>query len=177
MVSWSKFKDHLLKNELHLTKNRLELMARTIRSNPTSPFILPEPTFGTTLIFSIFGPKMDLRFLHFPTSLQVKRPSPQRTKDAHGPSLHIRFLSKSHFLFCIYNHFPTFWSKPTFLNYCHIFIILCISDSKMKDHRLSWFQNKIIISKLEHYPKGIFIFHLIMSSWCVMGFYKDLIGN
>ena len=52
-------------------------MAKTIRSHPTSPFILPEPTFWTTLIFSKFGPKMDLRFLHFPTSLQVKRPSPK----------------------------------------------------------------------------------------------------
>ena len=48
-------------------------MAKTIRSHPTSPFILPEPTFWTTLIFSRFGPKMDLPFLHFPISLQVKR--------------------------------------------------------------------------------------------------------
>ena len=55
-------------------------MAKTIRSHPTSPFILPEPTFWTTLIFSKFGPKMDLRFLHFPTSLQVKRPRPKGTK-------------------------------------------------------------------------------------------------
>ena len=49
-------------------------MAKTVRSHPTSPFILTEPIFWTTLIFSGFGPKMDLRFLHFPTSLQVKRP-------------------------------------------------------------------------------------------------------
>ena len=55
-------------------------MAKTIRSHPTSPFILPEPIFWTTLIFSGFGPKMDLRFLHFPTSLQVKRPRPKGKK-------------------------------------------------------------------------------------------------
>ena len=52
-------------------------MAKTIRSHPTSPFILPEPIFWTTLIFSKFGPKMDLRFLHFSTSLQVKRLAPK----------------------------------------------------------------------------------------------------
>ena len=55
-------------------------MAKTIRSHPTSPFILPEPIFWTTLIFSGFGPKMDLRFLHFPTSLHVKRLAPKGKK-------------------------------------------------------------------------------------------------
>ena len=55
-------------------------MAKTIRAHPTSPFILPEPIFWTTLIFSKFGPKMDLHFLHFPTSLQVKRLAPKGTK-------------------------------------------------------------------------------------------------
>ena len=55
-------------------------MAKTIRSDPTSPFILREPTFWTTLIFSKFGPKMDLRCLHFLTSLQVKRPPPKGKK-------------------------------------------------------------------------------------------------
>ena len=55
-------------------------MAKTIRSHPTSPFILPEPIFWSTLIFSQFGPKMDLHFLHFPTSLQVKRPPPKGKK-------------------------------------------------------------------------------------------------
>ena len=54
-------------------------MAKTIRSHPTSHIIL-EPTFWTTLIFSGFGPKIDLRFLHFPTSLQVKRPPPKGKK-------------------------------------------------------------------------------------------------
>ena len=55
-------------------------MAKTIRSHPTFPFILPEPICWTTLIFSKFGPKMDLRFLHFPTSLQVKRLAPKGKK-------------------------------------------------------------------------------------------------
>ena len=55
-------------------------MAKTIRSHPTSPFILPEPIFWTTLIFLEFGPKHDLHFLHFPTSLQVKRPAPKGKK-------------------------------------------------------------------------------------------------
>ena len=55
-------------------------MAKTIRSHPTSPFILPEPIFWTTLISSKLGPKMDLHFLHFPTSLQVKRLAPKGKK-------------------------------------------------------------------------------------------------
>ena len=74
-------------------------MAKTIRSHPTSPFVLP-----ATPIFSNIGPEMDLPFLHFPTSPKVKRPAPKRNKNAHGPSLHIRFLSKSHFLQVIQNH-------------------------------------------------------------------------
>ena len=72
----------------------LELMAKTIRSHPTSPFI--EPICWTTLIFSKCGPKMDLRSLHFPTSLQVKRPSP-KGKKMRMDHLHIRFLSKCNF--------------------------------------------------------------------------------
>ena len=58
----------------------LELMAKTIRSHPTSQILVPEPFFWTILIFSGFGPKMDLPFLHFPTSLQVKRPPPKGKK-------------------------------------------------------------------------------------------------
>ena len=65
-----------------------------------------------------------------------KQITPQRKQNAHGPSLHIRFLSKCHFLFCSYNSFHTFWSTPTFLNYYHILIVLCISDSNMGDPRL-----------------------------------------
>ena len=55
-------------------------MAKTIRSHPTSPFVLPEPMFWTTLISYKFGPKMDLCFLHFPTSLHVKRLAPKGKK-------------------------------------------------------------------------------------------------
>ncbi len=55
-------------------------MAKTIRSHPTSHILVLEPFFGTTLIFSGFGPKMDLRFLHFPTSLRVKRLAPKGKK-------------------------------------------------------------------------------------------------
>ena len=52
-------------------------MAKTIRSHPTSHILVWEPSFGTTLIFSGFAPKMDLPILHFPTSLQVKRLAPK----------------------------------------------------------------------------------------------------
>ena len=55
-------------------------MAKTIRSHPTSPFILPEANFWTTFIFSEFGPEMDLRLLHFPTSLHIKRLAPKGEK-------------------------------------------------------------------------------------------------
>ena len=133
-------------------------MAKTIRSHPTFHILVSEPTFWTTLIFSGFGPKMDLRFLHFPTSPHVKKTGPQRKKDAHGPSLHIRFWSKSQFWCGIYNKFLTFGSKPTFLNYCHILSILCISDSNMGTPILLLFQNRTLISKLEPYPQSISTF-------------------
>ena len=55
-------------------------MAKTIRSHPTSHILVLEPIFGTTFIFSRFGPKMDLHFLHFPTSLRVKRLAPKGKK-------------------------------------------------------------------------------------------------
>ena len=55
-------------------------MAKTIRSHPTSHIFVLEPIFWTTLVFSGFGPKMDLRILHFPTSLRVKRPRPKGNK-------------------------------------------------------------------------------------------------
>ena len=40
-------------------------MARTIRSHPTSPFVLPEPIFRTSFIYSKHDPKMDVPFLYF----------------------------------------------------------------------------------------------------------------
>ena len=77
-------------------------MAKTIRSHPTSH------SFGTNFgdysyIFKIWT-QNGLTFSSFPNLPIGKKTTPQRKKDAHGPSLHIRFLSKSHFLFVIYNH-------------------------------------------------------------------------
>ena len=114
MVFWPWFKDHLLKNESNLIENGLELMAKTIRSHPTSHILVLEPIFWTILIFSKFGPKMDLcfSFSDLPTS---EKTTPQRKQNAHGPSLHIRFLSKCNFWYCIYHHLSTCWGKLTFL--------------------------------------------------------------
>ena len=44
--------------------------------------------------------------------------------------------------------FSLFSEKTTFLIYCHILIILCISDSKLGYPRLLLFQNRTLISKL-----------------------------
>ena len=154
MVFLSRFKDHLLKNESNLIKNWLELMAKTIRSHPTSPFILQNHFLDHSYIFKIWtqdGPTFP-SFANLPT---CKKTTPQRKKDAHGPPLHIRFLSKCHFWYGIYHHFFIFSRKPTFLDYCHILIVLCISDSNMGTPilllllLLLLFQNRTLISKLE----------------------------
>ncbi len=79
-------------------------MAKTIRSHPTSPFILPEPIFWTTLIFSGFGPKMDLRFLHFPTSLRVKRLAPKGKKMRMDHPFILGFCQDVTFIYRIYHH-------------------------------------------------------------------------
>ena len=123
-------------------------MAKTIRPHPTSPFVLPEPTFLTTLIFSRFGPKMDLHFLQFPTSLQVKRLGPKGKKMRMDHPFILEFCQHVTFDNSMYYHFFTVWSKPTFFNYCHILIVLCISDSNMGDtHLLLLFQNRTLTSK------------------------------
>ena len=124
-------------------------MAKTIRSHPTSHILVLEPIFGTTLIFSGFGPKMDLRFLHFPTFLHVKRLAPKGKKMRMDHPFILGFCQNVTFDKGIYNHVVIFSEKPTFLNYCHILIILCISDSKIGDPILSLFQNRTLISKLE----------------------------
>ena len=92
-------------------------MAKTIRSHPTSHILVPEPIFWTILIFSRFGPKMDLRILHFPTSLQVKRPRPK------GKKMRMDHPFILVFVFCyvtfdkgIYYNFIMVGAKPTFLN-------------------------------------------------------------
>ena len=69
-------------NELNFIENRLELMAKSIQSHPTSHMLVPELIFGTILILSKFGHKMDLRVLHFPTSLQGKKRPPKENKCA-----------------------------------------------------------------------------------------------
>ena len=121
-------------------------MAKTIRSHPTSHILVLEQLFWTTFIFSIWT-QNGITFSSFPDLPISKKTTPQRKKDAHGPSLHIRFLSKCHFVYCIYNHFSICSEKSTFLNYCLILMILCISDSKMGDPRLLLLRNRTIISK------------------------------
>ena len=96
-------------------------------------------------IFNFWTTKW-LTFYSFPNLAISKKTGPQSKRNAHGPSLHIRFLSKCDFLYCIYNH-VRFFGKNTFWDYCYIFIILCISDSKTGDPILL-FQNRTLISKL-----------------------------
>ena len=136
-------------------------MAKTIRSHPTSPFILQEPICWTTFIFSKFGPEMDLPFVHFPTSLQVKRLAPKGTKMRMDHPFILGFCQNVSFDMVFTILFPFVSEKPTFLNYCQILIILCISDSKTGDPRLLLFQTRTLTSKLEPYPKGISIFYLL----------------
>ena len=146
MIFWPWSKDHLLNFELNLIKNRSELMAKTIRSHPTSHI-----WSGTYFLdYSYIFPKTTLNGPTFSSSSNLptsKKTGPQKKKDAHGPSLHIRFLKKSRFLYCIYHNFSTCWAKPTFFNYCLILIVLCISDSNMGDPKLLVFQNRTLISK------------------------------
>ena len=124
----------------------LELMAKTIRSHPTSHILVSEPFWGTIFIFFKFGRKMDLPFLHFPTSLQVKRPRPKGKKMRMDHPFILVFCKNVTFdtvFSIIFVHFC--FGKPTFLNYYHILIILCISDSKIEDLRLLLSYFKIII--------------------------------
>ena len=55
-------------------------MAKTIRAHPTSHILVLEPILGAILLFSRFGLKMDLRFLHFSTSVQVQKLAPKGKK-------------------------------------------------------------------------------------------------
>ena len=124
-------------------------MAKTIRSHPTSHILVLEPILDNYFYIFKIWTQNEPTFSSFSNLPTCKKTTPQRKKDAHGPSLHIRFLSKSHFLYCIYHICFICSEKPTFFNYCHSLIILCISDSKMGDPRLLLFQNRTIISKLE----------------------------
>ena len=90
-------------------------MAKTIRSHPTSHILVLEPFFlDYSYIFKMWtqkGPTFS-SFSHLPT---CKKTTPQRKKDAHGPSLHIRFLSTCDFWDCIYNVLSICSKKITFL--------------------------------------------------------------
>ena len=122
-------------------------MANTIRSHHKYPHFGPGTYFLDYSYIFQKGPLNGPTFSSFSDLPISKNTGPQMKKDAHGPSLHIRFLSISHFLCGIYNHFSTFWAKPTFFNYCLILIVLCISDSNMGDPKLLLSQNIILISK------------------------------
>ena len=119
-----------IKKWIKFYENRAELMAKTIRSHPTSP-----PRTNLLDCSHIFKkwPLNGLTFSSFPDLPTGKKTGLQRKKDAHGPSLHIRFLSTCDFWYGIYHHLSMFSENITFLKLCHILIILCISDSKMAD--------------------------------------------
>ena len=121
-------------------------MAKTIRSHPTSHILVPEPFLGTTVIFSRFGPKLDLRVLHFPTSLRVKRLAPKGKKMRMDHPFILGFCQNVTFDMAFTIIFSLFGEKPTFLNECHILIVVCISVSNMGDPKLV-FQNRTLIPK------------------------------
>ena len=82
-------------------------MAKTIRSHSTSHILVLEPFLGTTLIFSGFGPKMDLRVLHFSTSLHVKRLAPKEKRCAWTTPSHYIFVKMSLLI----------WYLPSFFHF------------------------------------------------------------
>ena len=51
--------------EFKFIENGSELMAKTIRSHPTSPFVHPEPIFGLLLYFQNVDPKWTYLFFIF----------------------------------------------------------------------------------------------------------------
>ena len=98
-----------------------------------------------------FGPKMDLHFPHFPTSLQVKRLAPKGKQMRMDHPFILVVCQNVTFDMVFTIMFSICWGrKTTFLYYCHVLIILCISDSNMGTPILL-FQNRILISKLEPY--------------------------
>ena len=70
-------------------------MAKTIRSHPTSPFVLPEPFWVTFLIFfkmwTLNGPTLS-SFSDIPIDNQTG-PQKKNEKNAHGHSLKVSWLS------------------------------------------------------------------------------------
>ena len=127
-------------------------MAETIRSHPTSHILVLEPMLGTILLFKFWTQKGPT-FSAFPDLPTGKKTGPQRKKDAHGPSLHIRFFSKCDFLYCIYNLFH-FSGKQHFLklvSYFNSFVYLRFKYGRPPN---SYFkielllQNRTLISKI-----------------------------
>ena len=151
MVFWAWPKDHWLKNELNVIQNGSEVMAKTIRSHPTSPFALPEPIWGTFFTFWKLGPNNDLpSFSSLPDRAITNQTGPQRNKDAHGPSLHIRFLSKCDFWYGIYHQVSIFRKTLLFKLVFNSFVYLRFkygrpSNSYSKIELL--FQNRTLMSK------------------------------
>ena len=86
---------------------------------------------------------MYLRFLHLPTSLQVKRLAPKGKK----MRMDHPFILEPCQNLTVDGYVLSFWVKPTFFSYCLILIILCISDSNMGDPKLLLFQNRTLILK------------------------------
>ena len=101
-------------------------MAKTIRSHPTSPFVLPEPIFWTTLIFSKNGPNVDQHFLHFPTSLQVKRPAPKGEKMRMDHPVILGFYQHVTFYIVFFIIFPRLGQNPL-SEFTVIFLSFCVS--------------------------------------------------
>ena len=123
-------------------------MATTIRSHPTSPFILPEPNVWTTLIFSKFGPNMDLRSLHSPTSLLVKRLAPKGKKMRMDHPFILDFCQNLTFDI-VFTRIFYFFGKTHFLkllSYFHNFVYLRFKNGR--PHIIILFQNRTLISKL-----------------------------
>ena len=126
-------------------------MAKTIRSHPTYHILVSGATFWTILIFSGVGPKMDLHFLHFPTSLHVKRLAPKGKKMRMDHPFILGFCQNVTFDMVFTIIFPLS-GKTHFLKLLSYFNTFVYLRFNIGDPRLLLFQNKTLISKLEPYP-------------------------
>ena len=133
-------------------------MAKTIRSHPTSHILVLEPILGTTFIFSRFGPKMDLRFLHFPTSLRVKRPHPKGKKMRMDHPFILVFCQNLTF-YIVFTIIFSFFRKTNFLqllSYFNHFVYLRFKNGRPQiiiiSEQNSYF--KIIILSQRYIPDG-----------------------
>ena len=104
---------------------------------------------------------MDLPFLHFSTSLQVKRLAPKGTKMRMDHPF-ILDLCENVTLDIVCTISFSFFRKTNFLNllsYLNHFVYLRFKYGKPQI--IIIISNRTLISKLEHYPKGISIFYLL----------------